>query len=1134
MPHRSSLIGSLLVCLCVIVATGWNPKGVAVASLHAAPDRTDLRIDGEPGKLVAVAELTTAEIMNQAVANRDPSLVSPRSQFRARPASSATKAARSIASQASSARDQELVPSLAQTISTPNVDVVTLADTGLVPPDTMGDVGLTQYLVAVNGLVRTFTKATGAPDGRLNTTLDTFFLTVSNGEQTTNPRVRYDRRSGRWYVLAITLAIPNRILLAVSSSDEITNSTSWQFFFSVNTRTSVFVSPLGLPCLADFPTLGVDEDALYVGVNQFCAQPGTAFPLGEGARDSASGYVISKASLFDANPDVAITAFHELSTGTAGPGPYTPQGVDNFDSNTNVGYFIGVDNAALDQLQLVRIFDPAGSPTRSGSIAIPVEPTELPVDVPHPSGIKPLGAQDDRLNQAVIRQGHLWTNHQIEVDAAGEAVVGGGRSAVRWYELQSLDTSPGVRQVGTVFDPSSTTPASYFMGSLTVSGQGHVALGATRAGATEFVNAVATGRLASDPLGQMNGPPQAYSANGSFTYNPSETGTTYSWGGYSYTSVDPTDDMTLWTLQQYVNANNSYALRLVRLQAPPPAQILSVSPLVVVQGHSAVQVTVNGSSAGGAGFFDPGPGVPQRLVAALAGSGITVTGVAVASPTQLTLTLDTTAASLGAHALSISNPDGQTTSLASALTVQENQPPVAAGDAYSVRAFGTLNVPTPGVLGNDSDPNNEPISAVLQTGPAHGALTLNPDGSFTYTPAPGFAGVDGFSYVASDGDLSSGAVTVTLTVIPNLPPSGTPDAYGTPFNTVLNVAAPGVLANDGDPDADPMSAVLVSGSAHGSLTLNPNGSFAFTPATGYAGIDSFVYRVSDGAASSAPVTVTLTINQPTDVQPPTGLYAYSVIGNTVTLRWTAPAVGPAPTNYVLEGGVNPGEVLASIPTNSASPIFTVVAPSGSFYVRIHALTGTQRGAASNEIRIHVNVPVPPSAPAGLVGLANGSTLNLAWRNTFAGGPPSSMLLDVTGAAVATIPLGFSDSFEFAGVPGGTYTLRLRAANGGGTSPPSSPITLTFPAACSGAPEVPENILAYRVGNTAYVLWDPASTGPAPTSFTLTVTGSFTGSFQTRSRALSGAVSSGTYVVNLVASNACGNSVPSGPLSIVVP
>jgi len=1122
--------------LFVIAATNWNPEGIVVAPLRAASNPTDtLRLAGERGKLGAIADVTTAEIMDKAVANHESSVAPPRSRSRARPAAGSGITASSIAVHAVVAQDQERHSSLAQTIGTPNVDVVTLADTGLVPPDTMGDVGLTQYLVAVNGRVRTLAKTTGAPDGVLDTTLDGFFSTIRNGEPSTYPRVRYDRSRDRWYVLAITLALPNRLLLAVSNSGEITNSTSWQLLGAINTRTSVFVTPPGLPCLADFPTLGVDEDALYIGVNQFCAPAGTPLSsLDEDERDSASGYVVSKTSLFDANPGVTLTAFHELSAGTTGPGPFTPQGVDNFDSDTNVGYFIGVDNSALGQLQLVRIFDPGGSPTRSPSIVIPVAPTELPIDIPHPGGLKPLETQDDRLNQAVIRHGHLWTNHQIEVNSTGQGALGGGRSAVRWYELQNLDTSPAVHQLGTLFDSSSISPASYFTGSIMVSGQDHVALGATRAGATEFVNAVVTGRLASDPLGQMNGPPQVYSANGSFTYNVAEVGPTYSWGSYSYTSIDPSDDMTLWTLQQYVNANNSFALRLVKLQAPPPAQIVSVSPLAIAQGHSAVQVTVNGSSAGGGSFFDPGPAVPQRLVAALAGSGIAVTGITVTSPTQLTLTLNTMAAALGAHGLSITNPDGQTTIQAGALTVEVNQPPVAAGDAYSIRAYGTLNVPAPGVLGNDSDANNEPIRAVLQTGPGHGTVTLNPGGSFTYTPTPGFAGADGFSYVASDGDLSSAPATVTLTVIPNLPPTGSPDAYSTPFNTPLNVAAPGVLANDGDPDAEPINAVLVSGPAHGSLTLNPSGSFAFTPATGYAGDDSFVYRVSDGAASSAPVTVTLTINQPTEVQPATGLYAYSVVGNTLTLRWTPPTVGPAPTNYLLEGGVTSGEVLASIPTNSTAPIFTVVAPSGSFYVRIHALNGTERGAASNEIRVHINVPVAPSAPAGVVGLANGSTLNLAWRNTYTGGTPTSMLLDVTGSATATIPLGFADSFGFAGVPAGTYTLRLRAANAGGASPQSAPITLTFPVACLGAPQVPENILAYRIGNVAYVLWDPASTGPAPTSYTLNVTGNFTGSFQTSVRALSGAVSSGTYLLTLVASNACGNSVPSTPLSIVVP
>ena len=75
---------------------------------------------------------------------------------------------------------------------------------------------------------------------------------------------------------------------------------------------------------------------------------------------------------------------------------------------------------------------------------------------------------------------------------------------------------------------------------------------------------------------------------------------------------------------------------------------------------------------------------------------------------------------------------------------------------------------------------------------------------------------------------------------------------------------------------------------------------------------------------------------------------------------------------------------------------------------------------SNEIQVHVNVPVPPAPPAGLVGLAVGDALTLAWRNSFAGGTPSSIALDVTGAVSGSLPLGLVDTFAFAGVPPGTY------------------------------------------------------------------------------------------------------------------
>ena len=190
-----------------------------------------------------------------------------------------------------------------------------------------------------------------------------------------------------------------------------------------------------------------------------------------------------------------------------------------------------------------------------------------------------------------------------------------------------------------------------------------------------------------------------------------------------------------------------------------------------------------------------------------------------------------------------------------------------------------------------------------------------------------------------------------------------------------------------------------------------------------------------------------------------------------------PGSGPVPTGFVLEAGITPGQVLASISTGSTAPTFTFTAPSGAFYVRLHTIAGANRSPASNEIRIFVNQPVAPSAPANLLATVNGSMLGLAWRNTFAGGTPQSMILDVSGSVNASLPLPLAGAASFASVPAGTYTLRLRAANASGTSGQSNAVTITVPSACTrGAPQVPAEFLAYRVGNTIYVMWEPATDG----------------------------------------------------------
>src|SRR5207237_643312 len=142
---------------------------------------------------------------------------------------------------------------------------------------------------------------------------------------------------------------------------------------------------------------------------------------------------------------------------------------------------------------------------------------------------------------------------------------------------------------------------------------------------------------------------------------------------------------------------------------------------------------------------------------------------------------------------------------------------------------------------------------------------LNADGSFIYTPAANYNGSDAFTYKANDGAADSNVATVTITIAP-MPdaPSAANDSYATNEDTTLVRGGPAVLANDSDVDGNPLTAILVSGTAHGTLALDADGGFTFTPAANYAGPDSFTYKANDGVTDSNVATVSLTINAVND------------------------------------------------------------------------------------------------------------------------------------------------------------------------------------------------------------------------------------------------------------------------------
>jgi len=195
-----------------------------------------------------------------------------------------------------------------------------------------------------------------------------------------------------------------------------------------------------------------------------------------------------------------------------------------------------------------------------------------------------------------------------------------------------------------------------------------------------------------------------------------------------------------------------------------------------------------------------------------------------------------------------------------------NDAPVAENNSYSTFEDTLLTIPANGVLGNDSDVDLDALTSIIVTTPIFGDLVFNADGSFTYMPHLNYDGVDSFIYKVYDGSAYSNTATVSISMVEsNDAPVAFADAYSTSEDGTLTVlVAEGVLHNDTDVDNTLLTAVLDSTTSHGTLTLNSDGSYTYTPTADWNGIDSFTYHAHDGMYDSAVVTVTITVNAVND------------------------------------------------------------------------------------------------------------------------------------------------------------------------------------------------------------------------------------------------------------------------------
>jgi len=430
-------------------------------------------------------------------------------------------------------------------------------NTGITPPDTMGAVGPYHFLELLNGRAAVYAKSGGPPVAQTN--LEGFFRIDTNHPSGLmgDPRILYDHQSQRWVACARDRG-SDQVILAVSTSESPTNlATGWsKYLLQVRRGTNY----------TDFPTLGMDGNGVYVTTL-----------IDDGTNNLGHAVVAIK------KPDIYqgsfITNQFEI---TNGPPVWTIQPAVNFDdvttnayawfvakgppdlssnyqggaicyrrlqwSGTNAGWaetnWIVVTNTATayrDYYDLdgtnVSVYPRAGegvsAPANGGTN----------IDL-HQAG--------SRLAMTVIRNGFLWTCQAIGLTNSGvysgnETGTNVDRSGAQWLKL-SVDAGGGTLGYaahGRVYDPAPVNPFYYYFPSLMVNCAGDMVMGFSGSSATNYIGAYYSWRPSS---GSALVVPRLIRA-GNIDYQASR------WGDYSATTLDPTDDRSFWTVQEYADAS---------------------------------------------------------------------------------------------------------------------------------------------------------------------------------------------------------------------------------------------------------------------------------------------------------------------------------------------------------------------------------------------------------------------------------------------------------------------------------------------------------------------------------------------------------------------------------------------------
>lgn len=430
-----------------------------------------------------------------------------------------------------------------------------------IPPDTMGAAGPSHLMTMLNTQVRIQNK-TGTTTSTV--TLDTFW---TNGTglmgNPFDPKVIYDQISDRWLatVDADSFSATSAVWFAVSDDSDPTGN--WTFY--------AIDADAGNTTWADYPGIGVNSKWVAITNNMFTNVGGNFV--------GAKMWVIDKSTFGGA---LGVTTFSPPFDNVGGADGFTLKPAVTFDPAESTLYIVdnsGWSSGGVFMLRLSRITGTGAAPVWSVLPGGPFPGSGLffvdnnfnftQIDASQLGTATRVNTNDPRLLNAVCRNGHLWTTHSGGLPADKTA----NRTAVFWYEIDpTASLNDPIVQSGVV---DGGNGVHHFFPSISANFLNDVALGFSRSDSTRYVEGVVTGRASTDPAGSMD-TIQVIKA-GEDSYVKDFGSGRVRWGDYSATVVDPADDTTLWSIQQYAETDvgpgvddDRWGTWWARLQLVPP------------------------------------------------------------------------------------------------------------------------------------------------------------------------------------------------------------------------------------------------------------------------------------------------------------------------------------------------------------------------------------------------------------------------------------------------------------------------------------------------------------------------------------------------------------------------------------